>query len=315
MRPMTSVTTQECSTAGCTNPAAFTTRINPAWCHVCIDDMVRAGGLEPVEPFTRARRGWLTRCMTCAVQAHYKLDYIQAKNASGEKTCRACYWRARADERRQEPWNEFKRAMLDLLREYTPEQILAVDPAPHVREFLESGWWPLERIVAHLDKHGFDFITTTADVNDGDDPVVLRCRACQKISVERLSNVEYGCSCLQNTRASNPVNPRPGRVLLTESQSPALQWWDHERNDEATLRTVTVLAIRACHWVCRSAGFALRKKSTGWSLGRPARSVMPGGGRRNGRSPRRRMSAGRSRRSLTCLSWRRRGWMRPILVT
>jgi hypothetical protein len=241
---------QECSSAGCVNPAAFTTRKNPAWCNACIDDMVRAGGLEPVEPFTRVRRGRLTKCVTCDVEAHYRLDYIRANNASGKKTCRACYWRAWADERRKQPWKEFTRAVFDLLREYTPEQILEVFPYPHVREFLESGWWPLDRIIAHLDEHGFDLIATTADLNDSDDPVVIRCRTCQKISAVRLSDIRFGCMCLLNPRSSHPLNPRPGRVLLIESQSPALEWWDHDRNDEATLRTVTVRARRACHWIC-----------------------------------------------------------------
>jgi putative zinc ribbon protein len=245
---MASATAQECSTSGCTNPVAFTTRSRPAWCSECIDDMLREGGLEPVEPFTGPRAMRLTACLACGVQAHYRLEYTVAKNAVGEKTCRACYWRSWATERRNRPSNEFIRTMLELLGKYAPEQILEAVPTPEVREFLESGWWPLERIVAHLDKCNFKLVTTLDDVNDSDSTVVAQCLTCKKISANRINDV--GCTCSRNTRSSNPAAPRAGRVLLTESQSPALQWWDHERNDEATLRTVTVRATRVCHWVC-----------------------------------------------------------------
>ncbi len=44
------VRVQGCSTIGCTNQAAFATRTQPASCTECIDDILRTGGLEPVEP-------------------------------------------------------------------------------------------------------------------------------------------------------------------------------------------------------------------------------------------------------------------------
>jgi hypothetical protein len=192
----------------------------------------------------------LTLCLTCGVQAHYRLEYTIAKNTLGEKTCRACHWRAWTAEQRSQPWNEFARTMLELLETHTPEQILRAAPGPQVREFLQSQWWPLERITAHLDEHGFDLIETLEAANDHNSPVVVRCRTCNNISAQRISDVTFRCACLRNVRSSNPASPRPGRLLLSESQSPALHWWDHERNDESTLQTVTVRATRRCHWVC-----------------------------------------------------------------
>lgn len=159
--------------------------------------------------------------------------------------------------------------MLDLLRERTPEQILEqiVDLPPgqgtKVREFLESGWWPPDRIVNHLDEHGFDFIANSVDVNDGNDPVVAQCRACKRIMAARMGDFGFRCTCSRsrNMRSSSPSSPRVGRALLTESGSSALGWWDAERNDEAILATVTVRARRTCHWLCPECGLRFEAKT------------------------------------------------------
>jgi hypothetical protein len=76
-----------------------------------------------------------------------------------------------------------------------------------------------------------------------------------------MSDFGFGCTCSRNSRSSNPASPRVGRVLLTESASPALDWWDYERNDEATLATVTVRATRTCHWVCPECGLRFEAKT------------------------------------------------------
>lgn len=110
------VRVQQCSTVGCTRQAAFTTRTQPAWCSECIDDILRTGGLEAVEPFPGLKKDRLTRCMTCGVRAHYKLTYTAEKNRTRERTCRACYWKVWAAERRAEPWHE--------PRVYSREQIV-----------------------------------------------------------------------------------------------------------------------------------------------------------------------------------------------
>lgn len=272
---MTMTTSQECSTAGCAGPAAFTTRTKPAWCISCIDGFLREGGLEPAGPFA-GPRGWrLTTCLTCGVQAHYRLDYTMGKNADGEKTCRACYWGDWAAESRNKPWREFDRVILNLLREHTPEQLLEAVSTPdtetgaevstataaRLREFLDTGWWPLDRITSHLHEHGFDFIANTVEVNDGNDPVVARCQVCKTIRAARMGDFGFGCVCSRNSRSSHPASPRVGRVLLADSASPALGWWDHERNDQATLATVTVRARRTCHWLCPECALRFEAKA------------------------------------------------------
>jgi len=71
---MTTTTAKECSTAECTNPAAFATRTKPARCAACIDDLLREGGLELAEPFTGSREWQLPSCLTCGVQAKVLVD-------------------------------------------------------------------------------------------------------------------------------------------------------------------------------------------------------------------------------------------------
>lgn len=232
---MTGAKTQLCSTNECGNPAAFTTKTKPAWCGDCIDEFTRAGGLEPLEPFAGVRAWRLTECQVCGVRAHYRFEYIQDKNAIGEKVCRGCHWMSWAYLHRTAPWQEFDHTTLESLRLGGAEQVAEADR--------------LERFAAYVEKHGFDLVATNAAANS-DGPVVTGCRACQKRSVDRIGDVGFGCTCSRNTRSANPAGGTRGRVLLIESDSPGLQWWDSERNDEATLRTVTVAAVRKCHWRC-----------------------------------------------------------------
>ena len=226
--------TQECSTAGCVKPAAFTTRTKPAWCIDCIDKMLREAGLEPAEPFPGPKAWWLTTCLTCGVRIHYRLEYILTVYPLGEITCRACRWTAR-------------------------DQVVAAMRARG------------QIVATARDEPGLDLIGTTVDVNDGDNRLMTRCRACGKLIAKRMDDVVWECTCSPNSRtepitgprnqrSSNPIRPRAGRVLLRESQSPALAWWDHERNDKTTLDTVTVRATRPCHWVCPECGFRFDEK-------------------------------------------------------
>ena len=147
----------ECSTVGCTRLAAFTTRTQPAWCNECIDDILRTGGLEAVEPFPGPKKDWLTRCLTCGDRAHYKLTYTVEKNRTPERTCRACYWKVWAAERRAEDWHE-----------------------PRV--------YSREQIVRHLDASGWELLDTLAEVTEGDEPVLGKCRRCGLIRAARMGD-------------------------------------------------------------------------------------------------------------------------------
>lgn len=232
--------TQQCSTNGCLNSAAYKTRSRLAWCTDCIDEILREGGLRADEPFKRPKESRLTTCLDCGVQAHYKFEYTLGKNAQQEKSCRACYWT---------DWAKMARLMSG---DTTPRRI-----------------YSREEIIAHLDKNGYDLVATTVDINDGNDPIVIRCRSCKKLSAERMGDIGWGCTCTRNVRAENPIskataaapparnirstNPataKSTKILLADSDDPARGWWDHERNDEKTFRTVTLRATRTCHWVC-----------------------------------------------------------------
>lgn len=249
--------TQACSAEGCSAPAAFSTRAKPAWCEDCITGMARRGGLQPAESFTGPRNWWLTSCLKCQTQAHYRFEYILDQHAIGEPVCRACFWRKRAAELRQESWRTFERELLNLLRRFRPEEILeaAVSsshdvPVERVREYLKSGWWWRERIFRRADDSEFDLVELFDEVNDDNDPVVVKCRRCGRLEPKRICDLGWGCSCSRNTRAQNPGSPREKKVLLTESSAEALKWFDHKHNDSSTLDSLTTTERTNCTWLC-----------------------------------------------------------------
>ncbi|WP_426303155.1 zinc-ribbon domain-containing protein [Arthrobacter sp. R-11] len=146
--------------------------------------------------------------------------------------------------------------------------------------------YSIEEIIAHSERNGYDFVATTVEVNDGYDPVIVRCRSCRRISAERMSDIGWGCSCSRNVRSvtpsaatakavparnirsANPASPLTSKVLFADSDDAALDWWDHERNDEKTFRTVTLRATRTCHWVCPECHLSFTEKVVNMTAGR-----------------------------------------------
>lgn len=249
---------QVCSTPDCGQPAAFSTRSRPAWCQSCIADLFQRGGVRLATAFAGGRTSWqLTTCLTCQVQAHYRLDYVIDRSRFGEAVCRACYWRGWAAQQRA-PWQD---QVLALLADHTPAEIAELHPDPAVIEFLEHGWWRPDQIVARLDEAGFDLAGLTAPVTGAGDPVVTCCRACGRLSAERMGDVGFGCSCSRNQRAASP-----GRVLLADSDDPCLDWWDNELNSEADLATATLRARRSVHWVGPLCGHRFNSPVAGMSV-------------------------------------------------
>ncbi|WP_142061272.1 zinc-ribbon domain-containing protein [Pseudarthrobacter sp. B4EP4b] len=254
---VSSATGQLCSTDGCPNAAAYKTRTQPSWCISCIDVILRTGGIVAVDPFEGPKAWRLTECLDCGVQAHYRLVYTIEKNAVGEKTCRACYWKA---------WAKEARALSG--------------------EVFPGRTYSTEEIIAHLDANGFDFIATTGEVTDGYEPVITQCRSCRRISADRMGDIGWGCSCSRNARSTtptsstsaatasrnirsaNPARPSTAKMLLADSDDPARGWWDHERNDEKYFRTLTLRAKRECHWVCPDCGHKFREKVLEMTAGR-----------------------------------------------
>ncbi|MEV0811526.1 zinc-ribbon domain-containing protein [Micromonospora sp. NPDC050200] len=221
---------QECSTNGCTRQAAFTTKTRPAWCIECIDNILRTGGLAAVEPFPGPSAYRLTRCLTCGVQAHYKLQYTVDKNEVGEKTCRACFWRS---------WAVDARASggFGLRRQYSREEI-----------------------IQRLDAAGWEFLDTLVDITKDDDPVLGKCRSCKVIQAARMGDFGWGCTCSRNTRSKHPTDKPTEKTLLAASDSEALAWWDHDANDASSLATATLRARRTAHWRCPTCDLRFEKK-------------------------------------------------------
>lgn len=227
-------TPQLCSERDCGQPAAFPTRTKSTWCDAHITKMLREGGLEPLEPFTKPKAWRLTRCLTCACEAHYRFEYTLEKNAYGEATCRACYWRQWAREARQAMG-----AYVDL----------RPIPEANARE--------------HAEKNGYDYLSALTTPSLADDPHHVRCRYCGRLSAARLGDIGFGCQCQINPRRERQTTKPAGskqRDLLKDSQLPVLDWWDHEQNNTATWETVTVKARREAAWRCPDCGVRFRKR-------------------------------------------------------
>ena len=168
--------TQACSTPGCENLPAFTTRSKPAWCEACLDSVLRRGGLRPDEPFEGPTAWWLTTCLMCGVQAHYRLDYIVGNNAEGEKTCRACHWKSWARDGR------------NLIESYVSDDDLLAEAS---EQFELPRGWSRQRIRSAVEENGYLLVGMTAEIT-GDashHTMVVRCASCQRISVKRLGDI------------------------------------------------------------------------------------------------------------------------------
>ena len=192
-------------------------------------------GLKACEEFEGPEAWRLTSCTRCGVQAHYRLSYSIGLIATGEKTCRACYW-----------------------KEWAARHGHGIPGKTYSRE----------EAAAYVGKHGYELVSLINDTTGTDDPVAVRCRTCGRISADRITDIGWGCTCSRNIRSSKPTAAAPtggttgkmGKPLLFESDDPALVWWDHERNEEKTLRTVTLRATRVCCWKCPECSHLFEEK-------------------------------------------------------
>lgn len=159
-------TDQACSVVGCGGTAAFKTRTKPTWCGSHIQDIQRTGGLRPLETFSHPDDWQLTECLECSVQAHYRFNYTLEKNAWNEATCRACYWRK---------WATDARRMQGQWADVTPVSYASA--------------------LSHAEANGFEYLGPLTAPSLGGDPHHVQCRACGKISADRLSDIGFGCRC------------------------------------------------------------------------------------------------------------------------
>lgn len=227
---MAAVTTvQTCAADGCDDPAAFRTRTKPAWCDAHVTAQLAAGSLEPLEPFTKPTAWRLTRCLSCGCVAHYRLVYTLEKNAEGEATCRACYWRSWAG------WSyDLQGAWADLT------------PVPEAEAR------------AHADANGFDYLEPLTSPSLRNHPHRVQCRYCDRISAHRLGDIGFGCSCQANpsraAQTARPAGRKQPADLFKDSAGACVSWWDHDRNDPASFATATIRARREAHWICPDCG-------------------------------------------------------------
>jgi DNA polymerase-3 subunit epsilon len=166
LRRERAATDQECSATGCTNTASFRTRTKPTWCELHITEIQRQGGIAPLESFTHPNDWQLTRCLNCGVEAHYRFVYTLEKNEYNEPTCRACFWRR---------WAAGARSLLGAWASYEPV--------------------PCDKAKAYAEEHGFEYLGPLTAPSLNDDPHHVRCRACQRISAQRLGDISFGCPC------------------------------------------------------------------------------------------------------------------------
>lgn len=163
-------TDQTCSQEGCEERAGFKSRTKPTWCEAHIIEIQRQGGLRSIESFTHPDDWQMTECLICAVTAHYRFNYTLEKNAWGEHTCRACYWRKWAAGTRslQGPWANVEPVSFDEAKAFAEE-------------------------------HGYDYLGPLTAPSYRDDPHHTKCRRCGKVSAERLSDIGFGCTCQPRT--------------------------------------------------------------------------------------------------------------------
>jgi DNA polymerase-3 subunit epsilon len=163
-------TDQVCSVDGCSSEAAFKTRSKPTYCDEHIGEILRQGGLEPLESFTRPDDWLLTRCVLCSNVAHYRFVYVLDQNALGQLTCRACYW---------SEWAASSRRMQGAYARLDPVSF--------------------EDARAHAEANGYEYLGPLTDPSYPDDPHRVECRRCGRVSAERLGDIGFGCSCQPRT--------------------------------------------------------------------------------------------------------------------
>ncbi|WP_333909617.1 zinc-ribbon domain-containing protein [Pseudoclavibacter terrae] len=209
---------KQCSWEGCGELAAYGTRTKPSWCDAHITAILREGGLEPLEPFTKPTAYRMTRCLTCGCEAHYRFVYTLDKNAEREPTCRACFWAV---------WIIWAQSMGGRPSELDPVS------EDEVRE--------------HAEANGFDYLGRSPRPPS----FRTRCRYCGRVSVDRLGDIGWGCSCQVNPkRAVKPAATNPGQAPdVVARMSPELvEQWHPTANGKLQVQDISPVSKRQITW-------------------------------------------------------------------
>lgn len=132
---------------------------------------------------------WLhTACLACSAQADYRLAYILDKNTIGEKVCRACCWR---EWYRGEEDIHYTNGM-SLVEAKQRLVAAGLGEAPVVMSEGET------RALAC--KNGYEFVELLQGTRPGEQLLVVRCASCGRQTVERVSDVSFGCTCAKSKK-------------------------------------------------------------------------------------------------------------------
>ncbi|MGV9482338.1 zinc-ribbon domain-containing protein [Gordonia aichiensis] len=215
----------------CKNEAAFRTTKRPAWCDQHITEILLAGGLTPVEPFTKRDAHRLMRCTTCGCEAHYRFDYVLDKNRIDEPVCRACYWRQWASDQRR---------------------LAFVAPIPV----------DIEKVRQHSEDNGLEYLGPLTTPSLPSDPHRIRCKRCSMISAKRWGDIGWGCqSCRQNPKRQTPAATAgaKNKNLLRNSDDAVVSWWDHDANPESLWQKAKLRSPQEAAWRCPKCATSFRK--------------------------------------------------------
>lgn len=156
-----------------------------------LDAILGEGGLELAQPYSprgsyRKNEWLLTRCKACGTLAHYRLAYVLEKNAVGERTCRACFWLG---------WHEENHALqASIIQKH-------LDEGYELDYLIDSGFVPRPRGVdwdkanSLAEESGYTLIGLLHGKREGDDVMVVRCKACGRQIAATPRDVAFGCTC------------------------------------------------------------------------------------------------------------------------
>lgn len=163
-----------------------------------LDSILAESGLRMNQPYSpkqsyRKDEDVFTQCLTCGIEAHYRLKYILEKKAS---TCRACYWRN---------WHEGTSGL------YNESIKQLIEKGATRRELIDQGiieqekdasWNDAESLVL---RYGYELVDVLHGGTPGNDVLVVKCKACGRQTAERPCDIEFGCTCNKSNLKSSGI--------------------------------------------------------------------------------------------------------------
>lgn len=156
-----------------------------------LDQILAQAGLRMNEPYNpkcsyRKDKYIFTKCMTCGVEAHYRLKYILDKNEQGEKVCRACYWLAWYGESHE----MYDQAVQSMIAQGTTREELRKQGVLDTPKGLQ---W--DNAAALAKQHGYELVDLLTGEREDDEVMIVRCTSCGRQTAERPADVKFGCTC------------------------------------------------------------------------------------------------------------------------